>query len=161
MGCLEIVTAREDDARCILDWSLMLRSVYVHGDAEIDGGYPSGTFYVFDRRYDADFVSGQRYLCLTAGAVFLATGEFVSLKSRAVPHIGGWGYYFTYIDNNGTANGGRIPYSVSQVTRNVYYIINVSNFGFPGGSKSDPEFIKVNTDNIGWDYKGQGNIILH
>ncbi len=77
-----------------------------------------------------------------------------------MPHIGGWGYYYTYLDQLQTAQN-RTPYTASQVTRNTYYLITVGNFGVPGGSTSQPEYIRVNTEPVGWDYEGKSDIDLH
>ena len=78
-----------------------------------------------------------------------------------MPHIGGWGYYYTYLDEFGAPHEGRTPYTASQVTRNTYYLITVEKFGVPGGSTSRPEYIRVNTEPVVWDYEGKGDIDLH
>ncbi len=162
-GCLEFVAANEKEALYIINSSLKMRGLWSSDPLAYESGkFSDGTFYVYDQKYDGVTYAGQRYLCLTAGAVSEADGEYVAVRARSVPHIGGWGYYYSYIDNNGTTDeNGRTPYTASQVTRNTYYIVIVNNFGTPGGTVSSPEYIKVNTDKVGWDYAGKGDINLH
>lgn len=159
-------TVKEEDKinyiHHILNWSLMINSVWSNDPSKFDDGrYSDGTFYVYDQKFDGNTYTGSRYLYLTVGAVSSASNEDIHIKARSVPHIGGWGYYYTYIDNDGSTQNGKTPYTASQVTRNTYYIITVDNFGYPGGSITNPEYIKVNTKPVGWDYAGKGNINLH
>ncbi len=163
-----IKTVSEADATDIINWSLMSRHLWSGDAADFERGlYPSGTFYVYDMKYDAvqSTHTGidwhQSYLYLTAGAVALATDDDIDIKTYSVPHIGGWGYYFTYIDQTKATVNGKTPYEASQVTRNTYYLVTVGNFGVPGGSVTRPEFIKVNTEPVDWQYAGKGNITLH
>ncbi len=164
-----IETGTEADATDILNWSLKVNNLWSKDAADFESGkYPDGTFYVYDRTYDSRRPAGdpepngfdwqQQYLYLTAGAVASATDVESHIKTYSVPHLSGWGYYYTYI---GAPIDGTTPYSVSQVTRNTYYLIHVTNFGIPGGTITRPEFIKVNTESVGWDYIGKGDINLH
>ncbi len=158
----------EKDAVAILNWSLKGNRLYTNDPADFTHGYyPSGTFYAFKFADDIHNLitppndNWQEYLYLTAGAVATASDENIALKIYAVSHIGGWGYYYTYI--RGTAStpaADPMPYTSSQVTRNTYYLLTVDNFSSPGGSIFRPEYIKVNTDAIGWDYSGRGDIEL-
>jgi len=163
-----ISTLTESDAVDIINWSLMNNDLWSGNDADFEKGkYPSATFYVYDTEYDdgGHSASGtwkQRYLYLTAGAVVMASDANAEIKTYSVPHIGGWGYYYTYLDCDGTNTvDGKTPYTASQVTRNTYYLITISNFGVPGGTITRPEYIKVNTMPVGWDYSGRGDINLH
>ncbi len=169
-----IRTKTEKDAAAIINWSLMCNELWSGSDFDFENGkYPAATFYVYDTDYDLsqslDTEWNQRYLYLTAGAVAAAKDDNVRIKTYSVPHLGGWGYYFTYLDQTGEpyrdASGkiveGRTPYTASQVTRNTYYLIHVVNFGLPGGTITRPEYIKVNTVPVDWDYKGRGDINLH
>jgi len=165
-----IKTLNEADAADLIKWSLIANKLWSGDDSDFESGkYPACTFYVYDRQtydYDtaehsADDTYKQRYLYLTAGAVVNATDENMRIKTYSVPHIGGWGYYYTYLDQTRETNNYKTPYTASQVTRNTYYLVNVNNFGVPGGTITRPEYIKVNTMPIGWDYIGRGDINLH
>jgi len=161
-----IRTLNEADAVDLINWSLMANLLWSGDENDFDKGkYPAATFYVYDTEYDvndpADDMWTQRYLYLTAGAVNLATDENMKIKTYSVPHVGGWGYYYTYLDQLGQTVGGSTPYTSSQVTRNTYYLLSVENFGVPGGTITRPEHIKVNTMPVGWAYEGRGDIILH
>lgn len=162
-----IKTDSEADAADIINWSLKINSLWSRNAADFENGkYPDGTFYVYDVKYDNQQVTPnaidwkQGYLYLTAGAVAAATADNIDIKTYSVPHLGGWGYYYTYLNQNQTQSA-KIPYTASQVTRNTYYLITIGNFGMPGGSISRPEYIKVNTEAVGWDYAGRGDINLH
>ncbi len=153
----------EADAAHLINWSLMANGLWSGDPADFNNGkYPSGTYYVYDTKYDTrkDVVWKQRYLYLTAGAVNLATDENINIKTYSVPHISGWGYYFTYLDQSGTVSEKQIPYRKSQVTRNTYYLINIENFGSPGGTITHPEYIRVNTVPVNWTYGGRGDADL-
>jgi len=158
----------EDDAAHIIKWSLMANKLWSEEATDFENGkYPRGTYYVYDLKYDGEHTAAdeavwkQPYLYLTAGAVAFATGDNSDIKTYSVPHLGGWGYYYTYLDQTDGTQGGVTPYKASQVTRNTYYVVTVSNFGVPGGTITRPEYIKVNTESIGWDYAGKGDINLH
>lgn len=162
-----IKTQNEADAADLINWSLMINNLWSGDDADFENGkYPASTFYVYDTKYDgeqtAEATWNQRYLYLTAGAVNAATATAnIKIKTYSVPHIGGWGYYYTYLDQLQLTTNNKTPYKASQVTRNTYYLVTVGNFGFPGGTVTRPEYIKVNTMPVGWDYSGKGEINLH
>ncbi len=162
-----IQTENEDDAADLLNWSLKVNSLWSRNPDDFENDkYPDGTFYVYNLKYDAQAAVPNeldyklKYLYLSAGAVAAATTGDIDIKAYSVPHIGGWGYYYTYLDQLQTAQN-RTPYTASQVTRNTYYLITVGNFGVPGGSTSQPEYIRVNTEPVGWDYEGKSDIDLH
>lgn len=161
-----IRTLNEPDAADIIKWSLMANRLWSGDDTDFENGkYPAMTFYVYDTHYDqeasAEVVYTQRYLYLTAGAVNKASERNMRIKTYSVPHVGGWGYYYTYLDQLGQVADNVVPYTSSQVTRNTYYLVNVMNIGSPGGTITRPEYIKVNTIPVGWVYGGRGDINLH
>jgi len=160
-----VETVSEQDSQYILNWSLKHNGMWSNDPADlVKGKYPDGTFYSYDSSYDDHDVPDkpwQRYFYLSMGAVRAASGSDGKFATYAVQHIGGWGYYFTYLDHTGETRDGKTPYTASQVTRNTYYIVNISNFGSPGGTVTKPEHIKVNTFPVGWDYAGKGDINLH
>lgn len=81
-----------------------------------------------------------------------------------VPHLTGWGYYYTYIDNRSeekkTADNPFTFYKHGQVERNRYYILKINSFSNPGSSIVNPNYIEVNTETIDWLHGGSGNLIL-
>lgn len=169
-----VKTDTEQQAADIIKWSLIANGLWNGNTTGIeDGKCPPDTFYVYDTNFDSvhilDTQWNQRYLYLTAGAVAAATDSNMRIKIYSVPHLGGWGYYYTYINQTGETYldkenkpvPGRAPYTASQVTRNTYYILTINNFGGPGGTITSPEFIKVNTEPIGWYYGGKGDINLY
>ncbi len=157
-----------EEANRFINWSLIVRGLWSGDDTDFKNGkYPRDTYFVYDTDYDGvSSVSDtdRKYVYLVAGAVALANGDNIGIKLHSVPHVGGWGYYSTYIENNKSTvddGDGVTPFDASNVTRNRYYIITVDNFGTPGGTITDPEYIKVNTDPVSWDYAGKGDINLH
>jgi len=161
-----IRTFSEADAADLIKWSLMANKLWSGDDTDFENGkYPAMTFYVYDTNYDreatAETVFKQRFLYLTAGAVNKASETNMKIKTYSVPHVGGWGYYYTYFDQTGQTPGSIIPYAASQVTRNTYYLMTVSNIDSPGGTITRPEYIKVNTMSVDWVYDGRGDINLH
>lgn len=170
-----LATDNEEHAKLIIDLSLKGNRLWTPNNNEFqDGRFPSGTFYVFKYTDDPNYINNpekaiqpsplykQQYLYLTAGVVAEAQGDDIALKLYSVPHIGGWGYYYTYLDGLGEHNSASpMPYTASQVARNTYYLITIDNIGTPGGSVNNPEFIRVNTDAVGWDYAGRGDAELH
>ncbi|OUO73989.1 hypothetical protein B5F71_12170 [Bacteroides sp. An269] len=82
-----------------------------------------------------------------------------------VPYIGGWGYYYTYVDNREdyelTPNGWNEFYRHGQVERNRYYILNITRFTRPGSSVTNPNYIMVHTYSLPWEKGGSGEITLN
>jgi len=156
----------ETDAADIINWSLKMSGQWNRKAVDVADSesvkFSAGTFYVYDRQFDGPY-SGERYLYLTADAVAQdeVTDEDITVKARSVPHLGGWGYYYTYLDQTSETQNKKTPYTASQVTRNTYYLVTVGNFGVPGGTITRPEYIKVNTEPVGWDYVGKGDVDLH
>jgi len=175
-----ISTLSEADANDILSWSLKGRRIWSSDPSDFENDkWPDGTFYVYDTNWDPEgSVSDedkalwpQRYLYFAAGAVYgendsTENSTSTRIKTYSVPHLGGWCYYYTYIDPEpdaaaAAAGAAATSYEKSQVARNHYYIVTVDNFGSPGGTITRPEYIKTNTEPVDWNYVGQGNINLH
>ncbi|MDM8153671.1 Mfa1 family fimbria major subunit [Bacteroides gallinaceum] len=81
-----------------------------------------------------------------------------------VPYVGGWGYYYTYVDNrknyNPTDDWNEF-YRHGQVERNRYYILNITGFTQPGSSVTNPNYIMVHTYSFPWEDGGSGEITLN
>lgn len=79
------------------------------------------------------------------------------------PYYGGWGYYFTYIDNRLIKNNNE-PfdefYKYGQVERNRYYVITINSFSNPGSSSGNANYIEVNTEIEPWKDGGSGDVVL-
>ena len=82
-----------------------------------------------------------------------------------VPYVGGWGYYYTYVDNqedyNPTPDDWNEFYRHGQVERNRYYILNITGFTQPGSSVTNPNYIMVHTYSLPWKEGGSGEITLN
>ena len=82
-----------------------------------------------------------------------------------VPYVGGWGYYYTYVDNrknyNSTPDDWNEFYRHGQVERNRYYILNITGFTQPGSSVTNPNYIMVHTYSLPWKKGGSGEITLN
>lgn len=82
-----------------------------------------------------------------------------------VPYVGGWGYYYTYVDNrkdyNPTPDDWNEFYRHGQVERNRYYILNITGFTQPGSSVTNPNYIMVHTYSFPWIDGGSGEITLN
>lgn len=81
-----------------------------------------------------------------------------------VPYVGGWGYYYTYVDNRKdypTPDDWNEFYRHGQVERNRYYILNITGFTQPGSSVTNPNYIMVHTYSFPWKDGGSGEIPLN
>ena len=79
-----------------------------------------------------------------------------------VPYVGGWGYYYTYVDNRKDYNPNWNEfYRHGQVERNRYYILNITGFTQPGSSVTNPNYIMVHTYSFPWKDGGSGEITLN
>ena len=148
------------DCEYVMERSLKNNKMWSSNEDEyMDDKYPSGTYFYYD--FDSKTTSLADQLdCkyLTAGAYFKTENKVI--KGGSVPYSGGWGYYYTYIDENNTGNN-KIAASDSQVTRNHYYLITVNKFTKPGNTITDPSYIRCNTQTVNWIYAGRGNVSLH
>lgn len=167
-GFNEFTAESEKEARFILNISLKERNVWSENQNDYKKGkYPDGTFFVYDRQLPQTLHSETRYLYMTAGAVASASGDNQNIKRYAEAHPGGWGYYYTYLTNVRSepepsyTESNPTPYTESQIYRNTYYLVTITNFVSAGGRYNSPELIKVNTDGVGYSYAGKGDINLN
>ncbi|MBM6659387.1 Mfa1 family fimbria major subunit [Bacteroides gallinaceum] len=124
-------------------------------------GFPEGTYFYHNKKkafytYGAMGRDGVSMDDIdTNPGVF---GDFV-------PYIGGWGYYYTYVDNREdyelTPNDWNEFYRHGQVERNRYYILNITGFSRPGSSVTNPNYIMVHTYSLPWEKGGSGEITLN
>lgn len=161
-----IVFDTETDAQFVLTMSLKLNKAYIssteYGNQVTNGTYsgskfPDNTFFAFTPDSDSDTGSNTDtflYHYYTYGA-----RQNITNPIYYVPYVGGWAYYYTYLDGTDT-NENPTKYSASQVTRNTYYILKLNKITRLGGSKTDPNNIQVNTTVVPWKKGGRLDVDL-
>ena len=162
----------EADAQFVLTMSLKLNEAYIssteYGNQVTNGTYsgtkfPDNTFFAFTPDSDSDTGSNTDtflYHYYTYGA-----RQNITNPIYYVPYVGGWAYYYTYLDGDSKdfgdgTNTQKAVYSDSQVTRNTYYILKLNKITRLGGSKSDPNNIQVNTTVVPWKKGGRLDVDL-
>lgn len=162
-----IVFATEADAQFVLTMSLKLNKAYIssteYGNQVTNGTYsgskfPDNTFFAFTP--DTDTGEDFLYHYYTYGA-----RQEIANPIYYVPYVGGWAYYYTYLDGDSKdfgdgTNTQKAVYSDSQVTRNTYYILKLNKITRLGGSKTDPNNIQVNTTVVPWTKGGRLDVDL-
>lgn len=141
---------KEQDIRTALTLSLKYFKHYSESGYNITL-YPAGSFFVY---YDQ---KNSKYYYMTSAVAVSET--LSSVRSQILPHVGGWGYYYTYID---PATDDRDPhaYARSQVYRNYYYLLTIRTILTPGSTVTSNDYIRVNTERLEWQYTGKGTIDL-
>lgn len=162
-----VIFKDEADAQFVLTMSLKLNKAYIssteYGNQVTNGTYsgskfPDNTFFAFTPDSDSDTGSNTNtflYHYYTYGA-----RQKIENPIYYVPYVGGWAYYYTYLDGDGTNTTNKAVYSDSQVTRNTYYILKLNKITRLGGSKSDPNNIQVNTTVVPWKKGGRLDVDL-
>lgn len=162
-----VIFKDEADAQFVLTMSLKLNNAYIssteYGNQVTNGTYsgtkfPDNTFFAFTPDSDSDTGSNTDtflYHYYTYGA-----RQKIANPIYYVPYIGGWAYYYTYLDGDGTNTTNKAVYSDSQVMRNTYYILKLNKITRLGGSKSDPNNIQVNTTVVPWKKGGRLDVDL-
>lgn len=162
-----IIFETEADAQFVLTMSLKLNKAYIssteYGNQVTNGTYsgskfPDNTFFAFTP--DTDTGEDFLYHYYTYGA-----RQEIANPIYYVPYVGGWAYYYTYLDGDSKdfgdgTNTQKAVYSDSQVTRNTYYILKLNKITRLGGSKTDPNNIQVNTTVVPWTKGGRLDVDL-
>ncbi|CCZ48439.1 uncharacterized protein BN750_00403 [Bacteroides sp. CAG:661] len=162
-----IIFETEADAQFVLTMSLKLNKAYIssteYGNQVTNGTYsgskfPDNTFFAFTPETDTDDKFLYHYY--TYGA-----RQEIANPIYYVPYVGGWAYYYTYLDGDSTdfgegTNSSKAEYSDSQVKRNTYYILKLNKITRLGGSKTDPNNIQVNTTVVPWTKGGRLDVDL-
>ena len=157
-----VIFKDETDAQFVLTMSLKLNNAYIssteYGNQVTNGTYsgskfPDNTFFAFTPETNTD--ESFLYHYYTYGA-----RQKIENPIYYVPYVGGWAYYYTYLDGDGTNTTNKAVYSDSQVTRNTYYILKLNKITRLGGSKSDPNNIQVNTTVVPWKKGGRLDVDL-
>lgn len=162
-----VIFQDEADAQFVLTMSLKLNMAYIssteYGNQVTNGTYsgskfPDNTFFAFTPETDTDDKFLYHYY--TYGA-----RQKIVNPIYYVPYVGGWAYYYTYLDGDSTdfgegTNSSKAEYSDSQVKRNTYYILKLNKITRLGGSKTDPNNIQVNTTVVPWTKGGRLDVDL-
>lgn len=162
-----VIFQDEADAQFVLTMSLKLNKAYIssteYGNQVTNGTYsgskfPDNTFFAFTPETDTDDKFLYHYY--TYGA-----RQNIVNPIYYVPYVGGWAYYYTYLDGDSTdfgegTNSSKAEYSDSQVKRNTYYILKLNKITRLGGSKTDPNNIQVNTTVVPWTKGGRLDVDL-
>lgn len=162
-----VIFKDEADAQFVLTMSLKLNKAYIssteYGNQVTNGTYsgskfPDNTFFAFTPETNTD--ESFLYHYYTYGA-----RQKIENPIYYVPYVGGWAYYYTYLDGDSTdfgdgTNTQKAVYSDSQVTRNTYYILKLNKITRLGGSKTDPNNIQVNTTVVPWKKGGRLDVDL-
>lgn len=154
----EIDCGTEAVAKAMLTGSLLYKAMLSPGTEE---KFPEETYF-----YHTEADGSGAYYTYGAARIKYDSFDEESPKDLGnyVPHLTGWGYYYTYIDNRSEENKAKTGlfkfYKHGQVERNRYYILNIRSFSNPGASIVGSEYIEVNTKTKDWIPGGEGNITL-
>lgn len=149
----------KQQAAMVLNASLKKNGIY-HEKGE-SGYFTPDTYF-----YHEEEATGSDSPYYTYGAARLNYDAFdkehPTELGNYVPHLSGYGYYYTYIDNRSENNKSDAFtfYRHGQVERNRYYILTIKSFSNPGSSIVNPNYIEVNTRTIDWLEGGSGEIEL-
>lgn len=95
-------------------------------------------------------------------------GTLTGVRNKIVPHVGGWCYFFSYIEDYNVKNPEDIThysdpnmgYVNSQLLRNTYYLPQLHRITVPGNGDDGGTYIEVNTFSIPWGDAGEGKTFL-
>ncbi len=95
-------------------------------------------------------------------------GTLTGVRNKIVPHVGGWCYFFSYIEDYNVKNSEDIThysdpnmgYVNSQLLRNTYYLPQLHRITVPGNGDDGGTYIEVNTFSIPWGDAGEGKTFL-
>lgn len=156
---VKVTCPSERVAGNILSASLMMYDMYSKNGGE--QYFTPDTYF-----YHEEEVGGSGCPYYTYGAARLNYDAFDETHPKElgnyVPHLSGYGYYYTYIDNRSGDNKSDAFtfYRHGQVERNRYYILTINSFSTPGSSIVNPNYIEVNTRTVDWLDGGSGEIEL-
>lgn len=94
-------------------------------------------------------------------------GSLAGVRNRIVTHVGGWCYFFSYIEDYNVKKKEDIVYVSpsqsyvnAQLLRNTYYLPQLRRITVPGNGDDGGTYIEVNTVSIGWGNGGEGKTFL-
>lgn len=157
-------------SHAILTASLQLRNVWNDADYSPDNKdqYPSDTFFAYHVGQDSnpngngESSDEEGEIAFCTYGVATSFGDLNEVDASMVPYTRGWGYYYTYINNNENAPiTSAEQLKNASVERNNYYLLHVKSIGSMGSTIADPNYMKVYTLKATWQDGGTGNIKLN
>lgn len=131
--------------------------------------FTPGTYWTVPLPY-TDPVTGKqetKYYFITE-RMARTPGTLTGVRNKIVPHVGGWCYFFSYIEDYNVKNSEDIThysdpnmgYVNSQLLRNTYYLPQLHRITVPGNGDDGGTYIEVNTFSIPWGDAGEGKTFL-
>lgn len=131
--------------------------------------FTPGTYWTVPLPY-TDPVTGKqetKYYFITE-RMARTPGTLTGVRNKIVPHVGGWCYFFSYIQDYNVKNSEDITnykdlnmgYVNSQLLRNTYYLPQLHRITVPGNGDDGGTYIEVNTFSIPWVDAGEGKTFL-
>lgn len=131
--------------------------------------FTPGTYWTVPLPY-TDPVTGKqetKYYFITE-RMARTPGTLTGVRNKIVPHVGGWCYFFSYIEDYNVKNPEDIThysdpnmgYVNSQLLRNTYYLPQLHRITVPGNGDDGGTYIEVNTFSIPWVDTGEGKTFL-
>lgn len=131
--------------------------------------FTPGTYWTVPLPY-TDPVTGKqetKYYFITE-RMARTLGTLTGVRNKIVPHVGGWCYFFSYIEDYNVKNSEDIThysdpnmgYVNSQLLRNTYYLPQLHRITVPGNGDDGGTYIEVNTFSIPWGDAGEGKTFL-
>lgn len=131
--------------------------------------FTPGTYWTVPLPY-TDPVTGKqetKYYFITE-RMARTPGTLTGVRNKIVPHVGGWCYFFSYIEDYNVKNPEDIThysdpnmgYVNSQLLRNTYYLPQLHRITVPGNGDDGGTYIEVNTFSIPWVDAGEGKTFL-
>lgn len=131
--------------------------------------FTPGTYWTVPLPY-TDPVTGKqetKYYFITE-RMARTPGTLTGVRNKIVPHVGGWCYFFSYIEDYNVKNPEDIThysdpnmgYVNSQLLRNTYYLPQLHRITVPGNGDDGGTYIEVNTFSIPWGDAGEGKTFL-
>lgn len=131
--------------------------------------FTPGTYWTVPLPY-TDPVTGKqetKYYFITE-RMARTPGTLTGVRNKIVPHVGGWCYFFSYIEDYNVQNPEDIThysdpnmgYVNSQLLRNTYYLPQLHRITVPGNGDDGGTYIEVNTFSIPWVDAGEGKTFL-
>ena len=155
---------------CFLALCLKVQGAYRNPGTEWQANFfTPGTYWTVPLPY-TDPVTGKqetKYYFITE-RMARTPGTLTGVRNKIVPHVGGWCYFFSYIEDYNVERSEDITYNKdpnmgyvnSQLLRNTYYLPQLHRITVPGNGDDGGTYIEVNTFSIPWVDAGEGKTFL-